>query len=296
MSGIRYYARTLSCVGLVIGLTLGQATSAAARDFLWRVTGKTGSVYLVGSVHLLIQDFYPLSATLERAFKDSDLLVEETDLAELMAPASQTLMLARSMLPSTATLESVISPATFALVTKRAKDIGLPIEPLKRFKPWALALVLSSVEWQKAGFNAELGLDRHFDDQARAEGKRVQGLESAEFQISRFDGITMDQQERLLTSILKDLDTEMTNLTTLVEAWKAGDASAVEQIVLKEVKEDPLMYQRLLVERNHNWMPQLEVLLARPKSAFVVVGAAHLVGPDGLIALLKAKGYRVEQM
>jgi uncharacterized protein YbaP (TraB family) len=289
---ILHYARAVVCFAVV----LGHATAADARDFLWKVTGKASVVYLVGSVHLLTQDFYPLSATLDRAFKESDLLVEETDLAELMAPASQAQMLARSMLPSTMTLESVISPATFALVTKRAQDIGLPIEPLKRFKPWALALVLSSVEWQKAGFNAELGLDRHFDDQARAEGKRVQGFESAEYQISRFDEITMEQQERLLTETLKDLDTEMTNLTTLVEAWRAGDARAVEQIVLKEVKQDPLMYQRLLVERNHNWMPQLEALLARPKPAFVVVGAAHLVGPDGLVVLLKAKGYRVEQM
>ena len=287
-----HFVRAALCVAVVVG----HSTAADARDFLWKVTGKTSVVYLVGSVHLLTKDYYPLSATLDRAFKESDLLVEETDLAELMAPASQTQMLARSMLPSTMNLESVISPATFALVTRRAGDIGMPIEPLKRFKPWALALVLSSVEWQKAGFNAELGLDRHFDDQARAQGKRVQGLESAEYQISRFDELTMEQQERLLTGILKDLDAEMTNLTALVDAWKNGDARAVEQIVLKEVKQDPLMYQRLLVERNHNWMPQLEALLARPTPTFVVVGAAHLVGPDGLVTLLRARGYRVEQM
>jgi uncharacterized protein YbaP (TraB family) len=213
-----------------------------------------------------------------------------------MSPATQMQMLARSMLPANTSLDSVISPATFALVTKRAKDLGLPLEPLKRFKPWSLALMLSSLEWQKAGFDAELGIDRHFYDQARTEGKQTQGLETAEYQISRFDEIALDQQERLLAETLKDVDTEMSNLTTLVRAWKSGDAVAVEQIVLKDVKQDPLMYQRLLVERNRNWMPRLEALLTRPKPAFVVVGAAHLVGPDGLVALLKAKGYRVEQM
>jgi len=287
-----YYARVALCLALV----LGHATAADARDFLWKVTGKTGTVYIMGSIHLLTQDFYPLSAALDGAFKESDLLVEEADLAELMSPATQMQMLARSMLPANTTLDSVISPATFALVTKRAKDLGLPLEPLKRFKPWSLALMLSSLEWQKAGFDAELGIDRHFYDQARTEGKQTQGLETAEYQISRFDEIAMDQQERLLAETLKDVDTEMTNLTTLVRAWKSGDAAAVEQIVLKDVKQDPLMYQRLLVERNRNWMPRLEALLTRPKPAFVVVGAAHLVGPDGLVTLLKAKGYRVEQM
>jgi uncharacterized protein len=290
--GILHCARVALCLALV----LGHATAANARDFLWKVTAKTGTVYLVGSVHLLTQDFYPLSAALDRAFKESDLLVEEADLAELMSPATQMQMLARSMLPANTTLDSVISPTTFALVTKRAKELGLPLEPLKRFKPWSLALMLSSLEWQKAGFDAELGIDRHFYDQARTEGKQTQGLETAEYQISRFDEIAMDQQERLLAATLKDVDTEMTNLSTLVRAWKGGDAAAVEQIVLKDVKQDPLMYQRLLVDRNRNWMPRLEALLMRPKPAFVVVGAAHLVGPDGLVALLKAKGYRVEQM
>jgi uncharacterized protein len=293
MRGILHSARIALCLALV----LGPATAAHARDFLWKVTGKTGgSVYLVGSVHLLTQDFYPLSAALDRAFKESDLLVEEADFADLMSPSTQMQMLARSMLPSTTSLESVISPATFALVVKRAKDLGLPIEPLKRFKPWSLALMLSSLEWQKAGFDPEIGIDRHFYDQARTEGKQIQGLETAEFQISRFDDIAFNQQERLLAGTLKDVDTEMANLTTLVQAWKAGDAAAIEQIVLKDVKQDPLMYQRLLVERNRNWMPRLDALLMRPKPAFVVVGAAHLVGPDGLVALLKAKGYRVEQL
>ena len=300
VTGTRHGAGRLGrCLGLAVcaALVLGHATRASARDFLWKVTAKSGgTLYLVGSVHLLTQDFYPLSATLDRAFKQSDLLVEEADLAELLSPAAQTQMLARGMLPANASLDTVLAPATLALVAQRSKQLGLPIEPLKRFKPWALALMLSSIEWQKAGFDAEIGLDRHFYDQARAEGKAVQGLETAEYQISRFDELALDQQERLLSETLKDLDTEIGNLTALVRAWKAGDTAVVERIVLKDVQQDPLLYQRLLVERNRNWMPKIEALFARPRPAFVVVGAAHLVGPDGLVAQLKAKGYQVEQM
>jgi len=257
MPRLSHGGRLLLCMALVGG----QANLAAARDFLWRVSGAGGSAYLVGSVHLLTKDFYPLSPALEKAFEESDLLVEEADLGEMLAPAVQSKMLARGMLP----------PNT------------------------SLALLLSSLEWQKAGFDGELGLDRHFYDQARAQQKPIQGLETPEYQISRLDGLAMDQQDRLLGETLKDLDHELANLTTLVQAWKNGDTAEVERIVLADVKQEPVMYERLLVERNRNWMPEIEKLLSRPRPAFVVVGAAHLVGTDGLIAQLSAKGYRVEQ-
>jgi uncharacterized protein YbaP (TraB family) len=289
--------RTRALVGAVAAtVSLGQAVTASARDFAWKVTGKAGVLYLVGSVHLLTKDFYPLSPALDQAFARSDVLVEEVDLEELTSPQAQLTMLARSMLPAGQSLDTVVSRETFARVSKRVEEIGLPIEPLKRFKPWALALTLASLEWQKAGFDAELGLDRHFYDRARKDGMAVQGLETAEYQISRFDGIAMPQQERMLIDTLSELDTEMANITSLTRSWKAGDADAVERVVLQELKRDPAMYQRLLVERNKNWMPKIEALAARAGSAFIVVGAAHLVGPDGLLAMLRARGYRIEQM
>ena len=293
----RHRLRRLVVCAAVVAAFLAHASTVEARDFLWKITGKTGVVmYLVGSVHLLTKDFYPLSATLELAYANAGVLVEEADLAELLSPQAQMMMLSRSMLPSNQSLDTVVSPKTFALVTKRATDVGLPIEPLKRFKPWALALTLASLEWQKAGFDSELGLDRHFYDRARKDGKKIQGLETAEYQISRFDAIPMDQQERMLAETLDELDTEMANITRLTAAWKAGDAPAVERVVIEDLKRDPQMYQRLLVERNRNWIPKLETLLTQSGAAMVVVGAAHLVGPDGLLAMLKARGYRIEQM
>jgi uncharacterized protein len=294
--GILHYTRQLTCAAVAAAVLLAQANVASARDFVWKVTGKSGSVYLVGSVHLLTKDFYPLSAALERAFTESDLLVEEADLGELTSPQAQMTMLSRGMLPSNQSLDKLVSPATFASVSARATQLGVPIEPLKRFKPWMLALTLAALEWQKAGFDAELGLDKHFYDRAVKDKKRVEGLETAEYQISRFDGLSADQQERLLSETLKDLDTEMANISKLAQAWKSGDAQAIENIVLQDLKDDPQLYQRLLVERNRNWMAKLDALFTRPRRAFVVVGAAHLVGPDGLLAMLKAKGYEVEQM
>jgi uncharacterized protein YbaP (TraB family) len=281
---------------LLVGFVVTQATTAVARDFLWKVSGKTGVVYLAGSVHLLTKDFYPLSPALEAAYKESELLIEEADFGELTSPQVQMQMLARGMLPASQSLDKVVSASTFAKIGKRAESLGMPVEPLKRFKPWLLALTLSALEWQKAGFDAELGLDKHFYDRAKRDGKHVQGLETAEFQISLFDGLSADDQERLLADTLDDVDSEMANVTKIVQAWKAGDAETVERIVLQDLKSEPQVYDRLLAERNRNWMPKLEPLLARTGRTLVVVGAAHLVGPNGLLAMLKAKGYQVDQL
>jgi uncharacterized protein YbaP (TraB family) len=213
----------------------------------------------------------------------------------MAAPQSQMAMLTRGLLQGGQILDDVVSKDTLALVDTRAAALGLPLGPLKRFKPWALALTLLSMEWQKAGFDPDLGLDKHFYDRARAEGKSVQGLETVAFQISRFDEMSMPDQDRLLRQSLKELETETASVAAIVDAWKAGDAAAVEKIVLQDVKTDPLLYRRLVVERNRTWLPKIEALLARPRPSFVVVGAAHLIGQDGILAALRAKGYTIEQ-
>jgi len=266
------------------------------KSFIWRATKGTGAIYLVGSIHVLSQDYYPLSPALENAFKDSNLLVEEVDFGEMMNPMSQMTLLQRGMLPAGKTLDTVATPQTLELVNKAAADLGPAIAPLKRFKPWMLAIALQGVELQKAGFDPALGLDKHFYDAAVSQGKTVQGLETVDYQISRFDEMTPEQQDRLLADTLKELDREKESVGRLATAWKNGDTATIEQIMLKDLKDDPAMYQRLLVDRNRNWLPRIEALFARQGRAFVVVGAAHIVGPNGLLQMLKAKGYAVEQL
>jgi uncharacterized protein YbaP (TraB family) len=286
-----------ACAALLATLCQVDAAAAQApRNFIWKVSGPTGAIYLVGSVHLLTKDYYPLNPSLETAFKDSDLLVEEADLGELEAPASQFKLLTRGLLPGNQSLDTVLSASTYELVTKRVEALGVPLEPLKRFKPWMLALTLVQLEWQKAGFDGSLGLDRHFYDRARVDGKAVQGLETVDFQLSLFDGMSAEEQDRMLAGSLEDLDDERANVVRLIDAWKAGDAATVERLMLSDMENDPIMYKRLLVDRNRAWLPRLDALLGRKGRAFVVVGAAHLVGPEGVLAMFRAKGYRVEQL
>jgi uncharacterized protein len=295
-SAFRRTFTALAVVMAVVAPAVEQRAAAATRNFIWKASRGQSVVYLVGSVHLLTKDYYPLSPALDAAFKESDLLVEEIDLGEMAGVDSQLALLTRGLLQNGQTLDRVISPDTLALVTARVNSLGIPIEPLRRFKPWAIALTLLGLEWQQAGFDAELGLDKHFFDRAKTAGKQVQGLETMAFQISRFDDMPMDEQDRLLASTIKELDTEKASVTKLADAWREGDAPTVERIVLQDLKQEPKMYQRLLVERNRNWMPKIDALFSRGGRAFVVVGAAHLVGPDGLLAMLRAKGYVVEQL
>jgi uncharacterized protein len=283
-------------VAVIAILSLAAAHVADAKTFGWKATGKGGVVYLIGSIHVMTPDFYPLSPALEAAFKDSDLLVEEVDMAEMLDPMAQMRILSRGMLPGDQSLDKLLSPATLALVRKATGDLGAAGGPLMRFKPWMLAVALQGLELAKAGFDPELGLDKHFYDLAKEAGKSVQGLETADYQISVFDGMTMEQQDRMLAQTIKELQTELASVGKLADAWKAGDALTVERIVQAELKAEPLIYQRLLVDRNKNWLPKIEALFGRQGRALVVVGAAHLVGTDGVIAMLRAKGYTVEQL
>ena len=139
-------------------------------------------------------------------------------------------------------------------------------------------------------------MDKHFYDIAVGQGKGVQGLETFAFQISQFDGMSMEMQDRLLAETLKELETTKTSFTRMADAWRAGDALEIERLVLNDLKSEPQMYDRLLVDRNRTWLPKIEALFSRPKAAFVVVGAAHLVGSDGILQMLKAKGYTIEQL
>ena len=172
-----------------------------------------------------------------------------------------------------------------------SSDLDL-IQPMK---PWMVMLMLEAVGLQSAGLDPTLGLDKHFYDRASSTGRRVVGLETAASQIDRFDQLPIATQEQMLRSALEEMDTEKENLRGLVAAWKTGDAAALERLLLAAFGSNPAAYESLIVERNRNWMPRLDACLAHDESCFVVVGAAHLVGPQGLLVLLRQRGYRVEQ-
>jgi uncharacterized protein YbaP (TraB family) len=296
---MRHRARLLRVValGTFVASVLAaapQAQAPAAKSFLWKVTSGERVMYLAGSVHALRADVYPLNPAYERAFAAADMLVEEIDMSEGDLLALVPVLLAKGTYQDGRTFDSVVSKETVALVTKRLGNPAL-VDLIRPMKPWMVMLMLTAMQVQQAGLDPALGLDKHFFDRAKAAGKTVVGLETAESQIDRFDTMPEALQEQLLRSSLAELDLQRRELTAIVDAWQRGDARALEGTLLGGFTEYPAAYASLLVERNNNWMPQLEKCLARTTPCLVVVGAAHLVGPDGLLALLQRKGYGIEQ-
>ncbi len=282
---------------LVALVLLGGPASAqdGQRQFLWKVEGAGTSVaYLLGSLHVLTSEFYPLSAEINAAFAASKTLVEEVDFDEMSDPAQMMSALAKAMLTGQ-TLDQIVAPATFAEVVRRAEKSGLPMPALLRMKPWLVSVTLMGPTLQAAGFTAELGIDKHFFDRAKASGMKHQALETLAYQLDRFDALSPKLQEELLISTMKDIDTQVGNVKELAQQWVSGDVKALEKSLLVSFEDSPELHDRILVERNRNWIPHVDACLQQNAGCFIVVGAAHLVGPDGLPTLLARKGYKVTQ-
>ena len=290
-----FLARISTAVAIAFILASGAAAQTRGRTFLWKVQSAGGVMYLAGSVHALTADAYPLNPAYQRAFDASSALVEEIDLAEADPLAGGIGLLAKGMYQDGRTFSSAVSRQTVTLVQEKLKNTPLAIDLIQPMKPWMVMLMIEALGSQDAGLNPELGLDKHFYNLATDGRKQVIGLETAESQIDRFDKMPEAMQEQMLRSELAEMDTEKSSLRSILTAWQTGDAAAIEKMLLASFTTNPAAYTSLITERNRNWMPQLENCLRRSSPCFVIVGAAHLVGPQGLLAMLQQKGYRVEQ-
>ncbi len=290
-----FLARFSAAVAIACVLASGAAAQTRGRTFLWKVQSGGSVMYLAGSVHALTADAYPLNPAYQRAFDASSALVEEIDLAEADPLSGGLGLLAKGMYQDGRTFSSAVSRQTVTLVQEKLKNTPLALDLIQPMKPWMVMLMIEALGSQDAGLDPELGLDKHFYNLATDGRKQVIGLETAESQIDRFDKMPEAMQEQMLRSELAEMDTEKSSLRSILTAWQTGDAAAIEKMLLASFTTNPAAYTSLITERNRNWMPQLETCLRRSSPCFVIVGAAHLVGPQGLLAMLQQKGYRVEQ-
>ena len=298
---MRIARRFAACVVLAIAALAPAADAQPAASvpgthFVWKVARDEKTIaWLVGSVHVLTQEAYPLPAVFERAFAESRTLVEEVDLGAASDPGAVLPLAAKAMFTDGRTLSSLLDRETAALVEKQAAGAGLPMLVVDRMKPWLAAMTLAVPALQRAGYDPAFGLDRHFYERAKAATRPVRGLETAASQLSALDGLPMVVQIDMLKAVLSDIDTQVNAVADLVRAWRGGDVRALERLLLDEFRESPEVYQRLLVERNRAWVPQIAGCASEAAPCLVVVGGAHLVGPDSVVAMLQQLGFSVEQ-
>jgi uncharacterized protein YbaP (TraB family) len=270
------------------------------KHFLWKVSGHGQSAYLLGSIHFGNQDLYPFDAVINEAFASSDVLAVEANILAVDPLEVARLTLAKGMYPDLENnLKTHISAGTWQLLSEKASRYGLPMEFLQQQKPWLAAITLSTMAFKQAGYQEDLGIDYYFLQQAQEGGKPIVDLETFEFQLNLFEQFSAQEQEAFLLQTLQEIDLGKEYMDELAVAWKTGDSTTIDKLVNDTIEQNPQtarIYKLLLVDRNTAMLAKIEAMMQQGQTPFVCVGAGHMVGPDGLVALLKAKGYQVGQL
>ena len=284
---------TLSLTVSIYSLATAQAETK--RSFLWSVENGTNTLYLLGSIHFLASESYPLAVEIENAYKGSEKVVFETDIDGLNDPTFQSKMATFGLIPDGKTLQHYVSKETYSSLKRKVEKIGLPMELFDRLKPWLCGLTLTAVEVQRLGLDPSYGIDVHFFNKTKKDGKQMLFLESVDDQLRLFTEMSKEQEEAFLGQTLKDLELIETKLSEMISTWTNGDADGLESIVETSFREHPQAYETMIVKRNKNWVTQIEDLMKQDGNALVIVGAGHLVGHENVLELLRSKGYKIEQ-
>ena len=274
-----------------------EALSQAQKSFLWKIQLKTNTVYVLGSLHFFKKDLYPLNEKIESAFGQSEILAVEANVNDMKKVDIQKLM-ERAFYPTNDALEKHVSAEVYERVVKESGRLGMPLELINKQRPWFLAMTVAALESLKLGFDPNYGIDKYFLSRAEGE-KRILELESLDYQLDLLSGFSDKDQELFLLYTLKDLKIMEQELGQLTQAWTSGDTKAVEFILTKSISEDKrlsFVLEKLIYERNRKMASKIEDFLRTRETHFVVVGAGHLVGDQGIPEILKGKGYLVEQL
>jgi uncharacterized protein len=257
---------------------------------LWRVPAENGTMFLLGSVHFGHPDFYPFPAPIEEAFAASETLVVEVDVKALGDQRSA--LVESGALPAGRRLSDEIPSELYARLAEVLEEMLLPVESFSQVAPWSLSLMLTEIAFNTLGYTAASGVDNYFLE--RAGEREIVALETPDAQVallSQLDG------EASLSGAIDFLDSADSNAPRMMKAWRCGDDAALAQALLGP-EPGPATAgsprERMFSARNRSMAEHLEPLLARG-DVFVVVGAGHLLGEDGIPALLEARGHRVER-
>jgi uncharacterized protein YbaP (TraB family) len=280
---------------VIVGLLAGPSP-CQTKTSLWKVSNGKGTAYLLGSIHLLKEADYPLDAKFDRAFEEADVVVFEVVPDSLEAPSVQSYIFENVLLGEGKTLQSELGDSVFAAASARAESLGIDLGPMKMFKPWFVSVALALAEMQKMGFDPALGVEMHFAERAKTAEKSIVGLETAKYQLGLFMSLAPEEQRNLLMHTLAQLSTFEEELEKIRTAWKTGDLESLQNTLNRSFEQFPSIYETLVTNRNRNWVAEIETFLQDDKTYLVIIGVGHMPGGEGLIELLKAKGYVVEQV
>ncbi len=282
-------ARILVVAGAVAALAAG---SARADPALWEVTGGESTVWLFGSVHLLPEGGFTIGDELADALDEAERVCLEIDTGAEDETAMSAVTLARAIDPEGRDLFELLGPDADD-VRKAADEAGVPLEALAMFEPWFAGLTVSVMALQAHGYDVRHGVERIIQDEARAAGVPSCGLETLDGQLGLLDGLPDTLQKDILLQAIEEAGSIETLIEPMLEAWRRGDESGLEQSLEDDFEGYPELAEALIYRRNERWAAQVSKMLEDDEDVLVVVGAMHLVGDRGLPALLAGRGYRI---
>ncbi|MGB1580537.1 MAG: TraB/GumN family protein [Nevskiales bacterium] len=267
----------------------------AEESFLWSVKGKSNTVYLLGSMHMLPPSAFPLPASMNKAYTDSGIVVFETDIGSVNKPNNQKVLLQAGTLPKGESLSNSLPGEQLRDLVEIAEELRLPIEVLNGYRPWLAALTLELSAYMKQGFQPDLGVDQHYYQRALKDNKKVVTLETVRAQTNLFTDMSDAMSNDYMAMTLYHLEDPEDLPEDILDIWLDGDVGDMEDYVEDARDDYPRMYNRFLRDRNRDWMPTVLDLLKQKENALIIVGALHLVGDEGLVELLRKAGYSPRQ-
>lgn len=281
---------------LSVMMVLFVCTWASAESSVWKAQKDKSVIYLGATFHILREKDYPLPPEFDRAYKASEIVVFETDIGKLQDPSVQQNLLARAVYADGSTIDKHLSARAYRELSTYCEANGIPLQALRNFKPSMLMLTLTSMELLKLGVTQQ-GVDAYFYGLANKDGKIVRGLETVEEQINYAVSMADGNEDDFVSYSINDMKTISQQFESLADAWRRGDDEKINGLMVTDLGTRlPKLYRRLITDRNTKWLPLIEAYLKTPRTEFVLVGAGHLVGPEGIIAALKKKGYTVEKL
>jgi len=269
---------------------------ALASSPVWLVESARNHLFLAGTIHVLRASDHPLPTAFETAYKQSQILTFETDIGETKTPAFQQQVIKAVTLNQNQSLQDLLSPQTQKELNAYFLKNNMNLNQFSRFKPSMIAMTLTLIELRKLGAGSH-GVDQYYFDKAKNDQKKILALETLQQQINFLAHMGEGQEDLMIQQTLKDIDSLSSQFPQMISSWRKGDRKQLETLFVEPMqKEFDAVYQQLLVQRNAAWMPQIINYLKTPETEMVLVGAAHLVGSDGLITQLKQAGYKITQL